>query len=406
MTAALPWGRPSLIRSTEPGPHRCRCGPGASRVHGTRRHRVGAAYETIKLDLRGKILCRTWPAGGKMPSSRELATLYHCSINTIEKSLRELEREGFLVREERRGTFVSQTALPAEPGLGKPVTETIATVVDDVNSYIFSRAFRGIEDILKTRGFALTISSHDNDPRAQERILAGLIRQGVRGIILYPALSFENDAQYYRNLEGLLERAKIVCMDRYIYNAGLSIPYVTSDNFYASYQLTRRLIENGHRRIGFLRNTNVSTVIERFMGYQQALHDFGVPYRSEMDILLHVKNEELPEFPTGWLPQKIRSLGLTAFFATNYNTAGHLMSGLARQGLSIPRDMSLVSYEVEYMNGFMPIKITGVTQRFYEMGKIAARLILDLLDEKHHTDLTGYICRSIIHAGETVSTIS
>jgi DNA-binding LacI/PurR family transcriptional regulator len=366
---------------------------------------VGAAYENIKLDLRGRILGRTWLAGARIPSSRELAAAYHCSINTIEKSLRELEREGFLVREERRGTFVSKTAIPAEADPGKPISETIATVVDDVTSYIFSRAFRGIEDILKTRGFALTISSHDNDPKVQERILTGLIQQGVRGIILYPALSFENDSQYYKNLEGLLEKSKIVCMDRYIYNSNLSIPYVTSDNFYASYQLTRRLIENGHRRIAFIRNYNVSTVIERLMGYQQALHDYGIPYKNDLDILLHVKNKDLPEFPTDWLSAKIESLGLTALFATNYNIAGHLMSALARLGLSIPRDMSLVSYEVEYMNGFMPMKITGITQRFYEMGKTAANIILDLLDEKHKTDITGFICHSIIHAGETVAKI-
>ncbi|MCX7029219.1 MAG: substrate-binding domain-containing protein [Spirochaetes bacterium] len=178
------------------------------------------------------------------------------------------------MREERRGTFVSRTALTAEVEPGKPVSETIATVVDDVNSTIFSRAFRGIEDILKTRGFALTISSHDNDPQIQERILTGLI--------LYPALSFENDNQYYKNLEGLLQKSKIVCMDRYIDNSNLSIPYLTSDNFYASYQLTRRLIENGHRRIAFVRNYNVSTIIERLMGYQQALHDYGIPYRNDL----------------------------------------------------------------------------------------------------------------------------
>jgi DNA-binding LacI/PurR family transcriptional regulator len=367
---------------------------------------VGSAYENIKLELRGKILDRTWLGGAKIPSSRELAARYHCSINTIEKALRELAREGFLVREERRGTFVSSSALPAgtEPAL--PVTETIATVVDDVNSYIFSRAFRGIEDVLKTRGFALTISSHDNDPQAQEGILTGLIRQGVRGVILYPALSFENDERFYRNLGELLERSRIVCMDRYIYNSSLSIPYVTSDNFYASYQLTRRLVEAGHRRIGFVRNYNVSTVIERLMGFRQALHDYGVPYRDEMDILLHTRNEDLPNFPTDWLAGRIASLGLTAFFATNYNIAGHLMSGLARLGLAIPRDLSLVSYEVEYMNGFLPMKVTGVTQRFYEMGRTAANIILALLDEKHTTDITGYVCHSLINEGQTVSSIA
>jgi DNA-binding LacI/PurR family transcriptional regulator len=195
-------------------------------------------------------------------------------------------------------------------------------------------------------------------------------------------------------------------MDRYIYNSSLSIPYVTSDNFYASYQVTRRLIENGHRHIGFLRNYNVSTVIERLMGFRQALHDCGIPYTNDMDILLHGKNEDMQHFPTDWLAPKIESLGLTAFFTTNYNLAGHLMNGLAKLGLSIPKDISLVSYEVEYMNSFVPIKITGVTQRFYEMGKAAARIITDLIDDSHESDMTGFVCHSVLYAGESIRNIS
>jgi GntR family transcriptional regulator of arabinose operon len=366
---------------------------------------VGAAYESIKLDLRKKILAKTWLTGIKIPSSRELAAIYNCSTNTIEKSLRDLQNEGLLVREARRGTYVSEKAFPTQSQSVRIISDTIAVVVDDVNSYIFSKAFRGIEDVLKTRGFGLTISSHDNDPELQESILKGLIQQGVRGIILYPALAFEDNTRYYKNLETLLEKTSIVCMDRYIYNSSLSMPYVTSDNFYASYQLTSRLIENGHRQIGFVRNYNVSTVIERLMGCKQAFHDHGLPFKDDMDILLHGTNKDMQAFPTDWLAPRIASLGLTAFFTTNYNLAGHIMNGLSKLGLSIPKDISLVSYEVEYMNSFMPIKITGVTQRFYEMGKAAARIIVNLLDNSHESDMTGYICHSILNVGESIRKI-
>ena len=363
---------------------------------------MGVAYENIKLDLRKKILGKTWLVGIKIPSSRELAAVYNCSTNTIEKSLRDLQREGLLVRESRRGTFVSESAFATQTETVRIISETIAVVVDDVKSYIFSKAFRGIEDVLKTRGFGLTISSHDNDPEQQESILKGLIQQGVRGIILYPALAFETDNRYYKYLEELLQKTSIVCIDRYIYNSNLSIPYVTSDNFYASYQLTRRLIENGHRQIGFVRNSVVSTTIERLMGYKQALDDYGIPYKSDMDILLHGVNERIQDFPTDWIAQKIAALGLTAFFTTNYNLAGHVMNGLAKLGLSIPRDMSLVSYEVEHMNSFMPFKISGVTQRFHQMGEAAARIVVGLLDNTHESDMTGFICHSILNEGESI----
>jgi DNA-binding LacI/PurR family transcriptional regulator len=233
-----------------------------------------------------------------------------------------------------------------------------------------------------------------------------LIQQGVRGIILYPALAFETDNRYYKYLEELLREASIVCIDRYIYNSNLSIPYVTSDNFYASYQVTRRLIENGHRQIGFVRNSVVSTTIERLMGYKQALYDYGIPYRNDMDILLHGKNQSMPDFPTDWLAPRLASLGLTAFFTTNYNLAGHVMNGLAKLGLSVPKDISLVSYEVEHMNSFMPFQISGVTQRFYEMGQAAARIVVSLLDNTHESDMTGFICHSILNTGGSIRNIN
>lgn len=366
---------------------------------------MASAYENIKRDIRNRILRRAWLPGIKMPSSRELAAHYNCSINTIEKSLRDLQDEGLVYRENRRGTFVSESVFTVGKEARESMTGTIATVVDSVNSYIFAKAFRGIEDVLKTKGYTLTISSHDNELEKQEHILKGLISKGVDGIILYPALAFENSEKYYERLESLLEKTNIVCMDRYIYNAGLSIPYVTSDNFYASYQLTRRLIENGHQRIGFVRNYNVSTVIERITGFEHAMMDHGIPYREELDILLHATNEEMEQYPTDWIAQKIESLGLTAFFATNYNIAGHIMNGLAKLDLRIPEHVSLVSYEIEHINAFVPLKITGITQRFYEMGKTAAKIVLDLIHDTHKTDVTGFICHSIIHDGESIRSI-
>ncbi len=69
-------------------------------------------YENIKLDLRKKILGKTWLPGVKMPGTRELAAFYICSTSTIEKSLKDLENEGLPVREDRRGTFVPKDISP------------------------------------------------------------------------------------------------------------------------------------------------------------------------------------------------------------------------------------------------------------------------------------------------------
>lgn len=66
-------------------------------------------YET----LRDRILAREWPAGFKLPSHLDLAAEFGVAPMTVRTVLGQLESDGFVSREQGRGTFVRPLGVPA-----------------------------------------------------------------------------------------------------------------------------------------------------------------------------------------------------------------------------------------------------------------------------------------------------
>lgn len=65
-------------------------------------------HHQVFRDLRAALDAREWAAGERMPTERELAERYGCSLITVRHALGELVREGRIERTRGRGTFVMQ----------------------------------------------------------------------------------------------------------------------------------------------------------------------------------------------------------------------------------------------------------------------------------------------------------
>jgi GntR family transcriptional regulator len=63
-------------------------------------------HHQVYLDLQARLDAAEWKPADRLPTERELAERYGCSLITIRRALGELVRDGRLVRTRGRGTFV------------------------------------------------------------------------------------------------------------------------------------------------------------------------------------------------------------------------------------------------------------------------------------------------------------
>ena len=250
----------------------------------------------------------------------------------------------------------------------------IGIVVPDLMHSYFAEICRGVETHARPAGYQNLICSTEEEPRKEQDEIEALLSR-TDGLIVASAMS-AGDARFYRRL--LSEGAKIVLIDRVL--DGLRCSAVTTDDVQVGVLATEHLIKLGHRRIGHLRGTNVSTSLKRLEGYRQALakaklrldkklvRDCGF---TESDGYAAMKDW----ITAGDLP--------AAIFAANDPAAIGAMSALNEAGLRVPDDVAVVGAGSIHYGDMLRVPLTTVRWSTSAMGQAAAQLLLELVRDKN-----------------------
>ncbi len=169
-----------------------------------------------------------------------------------------------------------------------------------------------------------------------------------------------------------------VFLDFYIDDSG--IDSVTTDNFYGEYQLTRHLISQGHRKILYVGNFNATTSItDRFMGFMKAMLENGLP--ASVDDIINDRNQKgLYE------PLKLPASLPTAFVCNCDETARRLIALLKEQGVSVPRDISVVGFDNFLSDGQeLPPALTTVEVDSAAMARTAVDILVKKIAGEPYT---------------------
>ncbi|MGN0972486.1 MAG: LacI family DNA-binding transcriptional regulator [Aristaeellaceae bacterium] len=124
------------------------------------------------------------------------------------------------------------------------------------------------------------------------------------------------------------------------YCDGPDVDAIVSDSLSGCYQLTRHLIDRGHREIGFVGSVQCTTsIMERYSGYMRAMIFEGLPLRPEW--LIEDRDASLMYLPSLPLPQTLP----TAFVCENDEIAMQLIAQLERRGVRVPEDVSVTGFD-------------------------------------------------------------
>ena len=204
--------------------------------------------DRICSDLERKILAGEMPPDQRIPSIAEMGRNYRASPGAVRHAIKKLQRRGLVYCVHGKGTFVG-TSRSSE--LRKRLTDVAFLVVED-RRYTHRRdreILRGAEEEAHSRNYHVIYAEADcNDLEGLRRRAASLERRDLLGMVHVGVVD--------RRHEEILRQIAIplVLTSDVIYSRALigDIDIVTNDNYTEAVSAAERLVDLGHRHIGFL----------------------------------------------------------------------------------------------------------------------------------------------------------
>jgi len=196
-----------------------------------------------------------------------------------------------------------------------------------------------------------------------------MLVSGVDGVLLPPPLC---DSAL------VIERLKAAGLPAVAVASGEPSPSVSSiriDDLAAAQAMTRHLIDLGHRRIAFVRgHPNQTASRLRYEGYVQALRDSDLPLDERLVAQGYFTYHSGLDAADQLLSLRQRP---TAIFASNDDMAAAAIAVAHRQGLDVPRDLTIVGFDDTALATTVWPPLTTIRQPVSEMSREAVSILLD-----------------------------
>ncbi len=154
----------------------------------------------------------------------------------------------------------------------------IGVAIPDISDPFFATLTREVEQIARSRGVAVFITSLGQEADEEQRRVEALLGRQLTGLITTPIAA---DQSYLRPWQ---DRTTIVFIDRS--PSKITADSVVEDDHSGARQATEHLIGHDHRRIAFIGDTTATTTTaRRLQGYRAALRTAGVPEDPRLVVL-------------------------------------------------------------------------------------------------------------------------
>lgn len=254
--------------------------------------------------------------------------------------------------------------------LSKGRMDIIALILGDIRNPFYADLAFNIQQILNKSGYMVMVFNSEYNVQREMDFLKLTEQFNFAGLILITAQE--------KIIEKQLKKMDIpkVLVNRIL--PGYTGDSVLIDNFQAGYMAVMHLLELGHKDIGFIQGPGVSSASsQRFEGYRQALKNYNLPFNERFVFESDLKME------TGHLLAEkfIHDLEKrpSALVIVNDMTAIGFIHGCRKEGIHIPQDLSIVSFDDVSFASVIGVELTTVSQHVVQMGEHAANLMLKQL---------------------------
>lgn len=251
-------------------------------------------------------------------------------------------------------------------------SNVMGQIVPNLRDSLFVDTMQGVADTLGTN-YHLLIADSGYSLEGEEAAIEAFLSQKVCGLLLH-------NTDHTPRARKLIKDAGVPCVETGNLTKKPIDMTVGFSNFEAAFSMTEYLIGKGYRRIGFisLPTKDNERAAKRREGYMHALEAHG--RQVDPSIIM----ESLPGLKNGghaFVRLMESTSGIDAVFLTGDVLAIGAMLEANRRGWRVPDDVAIAgSDDNEMQENFSPA-ITSIRFPRYEIGRHAARLLLDRIEK-------------------------
>lgn len=252
-------------------------------------------------------------------------------------------------------------------------SESIGLVAPEIANPFFAELAAAIEAEADLYGYAVYLSSTNGNPKKEAAVLRRLSDGHVDGLIMMT--NRPNSDGVLASL--LMQHENVVLLDEDV--PGVSVPRVFVENEQGAYLGVRHLISAGHTEISMVSGPkSLFTVKERQVGFLKAMDEGGLPVRQEWMLFGEYSREFGREAARRLLDLSDRPTAILA--CSDYLAAG-MLQAFRQAGISVPDDISIVGFDDMLFADLLDPPLTTIRQPIAEMGRLAFRHLLAVLNK-------------------------
>ncbi|SDI41848.1 LacI family DNA-binding transcriptional regulator [Natribacillus halophilus] len=322
-----------------------------------------------------------------MTTIKDVANKANVSVATVS---RVLNQRGYVSEDALSKVLQAIKELDYQPNsvartLYNKTSNMIGLIVPDIQNPFFPELARAVEDVANIYGYTVVLCNSDQDEKKEREYVDALKQKYIDGLIM----------STHHQQENVYSAANIpvVALDRV---GDERLPAVVSNNYNGGWKAAEYLVERGATRLAHIRGPRgITSSEERYNGFMAYIKNQGLDCVIEECPFQLNPAEELAERFYAAHPH------IDGVFASNDVVAAGFLKVALKQKIPVPDRLQLIGFDGIAFGHMMYPELTTVAQPIYEMGALASRLCIKLIEGRQTEQLTNQLPVQIQLGGTT-----
>jgi LacI family transcriptional regulator len=312
-----------------------------------------------------------------VPTLEDVAREANVSTATVSRCLNSPER---VFEKTRERVLAAVSRLGYSPNFGARAlaakrTNTIGAVIPTMENAIFARGLQAFQEVVSENGATLLVASSAYRQDLEEKQIRNLVARGADALLL---IGDERDDKLYE----FLTNRGIPYVVAWSFRDDKNHCFVGFDNRAAAKEITTKIIEFGHSRIGMIAGLtrNNDRARDRVLGVKDAIIEHGLNVDD-----LNVIEAEYSFAEGGNAVERLLNLEPrpTAIVCGNDILAVGAMKRARSLGVQIPDQLSITGFDDIEVCSVVEPGLTTIHVPHRNMGKTAAKCLFTMMKNKN-----------------------